>query len=76
LNSLKVYTFEAFPEDWAMTQNNLAIAYLYRIEGERRENLERAIACYLDSLKVYTFEAFPEDWAMTQNNLAMLIVTE
>jgi len=54
-----------------MTQNNLAIAYSDRIEGERRENLEQAIACYLDSLKVRTFEAFPEKWAMTQNNLAI-----
>ena len=68
--ALKVYTFDAFPEKWAMTQNNLANAYRNRIRGERAENLESAIACSQEALKVYTFDAFPVDWAMTQNNLA------
>ena len=68
--ALSVYTRDAFPENWAMTQNNLANAYLHRIRGERAENLETAIACCQQALKVRTFEAFPENWAMTQNNLA------
>jgi len=68
---LKVYTFEAFPEDWAMTQNNLAIAYSDRIRGEKAENLERAIAYYQEALKVRTFDAFPEKWAATHNSLAI-----
>ena len=42
--ALSVYTRDAFPVDWAGTQNNLANAYLYRIRGERAENLETAIA--------------------------------
>jgi CHAT domain-containing protein len=53
-----------------MTQNNLATAYLFRIRGERADNLEQAISAYTLALQVYTCEAFPQDWAMTQNNLA------
>jgi hypothetical protein len=33
--ALEVYTRTAFPEYWAMTQNNLAFAYSDRIRGER-----------------------------------------
>ena len=69
--ALLVYTREAFPEKWAMTQNNLANAYSDRISGERRENLEIAIHSYQAVLQVYTREAFPEQWATTHNNLAL-----
>ncbi len=67
---LQVYTRDAFSEDWAMTQNNLAIAFRNRIRGERSENLERAITAYEQSIQIYTCAAFPENWAATQNNLA------
>ncbi len=66
---LEVYTREAFPEDWARTQNNLGIAYSDRIREEREDNLELAIAAYNLSLEVRTRQAFPVDWAMAQNNL-------
>jgi CHAT domain-containing protein/predicted LPLAT superfamily acyltransferase len=69
--ALEVYTREAFPQDWATTQNNLAIAYCERIRGERADNLELAIAAYERALEVYTREAFPQQWATTQNNLAL-----
>ncbi|WP_171974725.1 CHAT domain-containing protein [Leptolyngbya sp. 'hensonii'] len=68
--ALQVYTCDAFPEDWAGTQNNLATAYTNRIRGERADNLEQAIMAYQQALQVYTCDAFPEDWAGTQNNLA------
>jgi tetratricopeptide (TPR) repeat protein len=68
---LKVYTFDAFPKQWAATQNNLALAYSDRIIGEKAENLEKAIAAYQEALKVYTFDAFPQEWARIQNNLAI-----
>jgi tetratricopeptide (TPR) repeat protein len=68
--ALNIFTFDAFPQQWAMTQNNLANAYRNRIRGDKAENLERAIAAYTEALKVYTFDAFPQQWAMTQNNLA------
>ncbi len=67
--ALQVYTRQAFPEDWAGTQNNLGAAYANRISGERAENLERALACYEAALQVFTRQAFPEDWARAQNNL-------
>ncbi|TAF57411.1 MAG: hypothetical protein EAZ60_07075 [Oscillatoriales cyanobacterium] len=57
-------------EKFAQTQNNLANAYLYRINGSRAENLEDAIFCYQEALQVRTREAFPQDWATTQSNLA------
>ena len=65
-----VYTREAFPQEWAMTQNNLANAYYARIRGEKTQNIETAIASYHNALEVYTREAFPQEWATTQNNLA------
>ncbi|NCS01614.1 MAG: tetratricopeptide repeat protein, partial [Microcystis aeruginosa G13-11] len=68
--ALSIFTFDAFPQDWASTQNNLAIAYRNRIRGDKAENLEKAIAAYTEALKVRTFDAFPQDWASTQNNLA------
>ncbi|MEG4986778.1 tetratricopeptide repeat protein, partial [Microcoleus sp. BR0-C5] len=69
--ALQVRTRAAFPEYWATTQNNLAIAYKDRIKGDRGENIERAIAFYEAALQVRTRAAFPEDWAATQHNLGL-----
>jgi tetratricopeptide (TPR) repeat protein len=66
---LKIYTRRDFPQDWAMIQNNLGVAYRNRILGERATNLKQAIAAYNLALQVRTREDFPQDWAMTQNNL-------
>ncbi|NCS55401.1 MAG: tetratricopeptide repeat protein, partial [Microcystis aeruginosa G13-05] len=66
---LEVYPREAFPYEWAVTQNNLSNSYSDRIRGERAENLELAIVAYNLSLEVYTRDAFPQTWAMIQNNL-------
>ncbi|BAZ48520.1 PpiC-type peptidyl-prolyl cis-trans isomerase [Nostoc sp. NIES-4103] len=60
------------PTVWAAIQNNLAIAYSDRIQGEKAENLEQAIASHQSALSVYTRQQFPQDWAMTQNNLALV----
>ena len=68
---LKVFTREAFPENWSAMQNNLADAYSNRIRGERAENLEQAIASCELALQVRTRDAFPQNWAATQNNLAI-----
>ncbi|MHC5828659.1 MAG: CHAT domain-containing protein, partial [Nostoc sp.] len=40
--ALTVYTREALPQNWAATQNNLAIAYRNRIKGDRANNIEQA----------------------------------
>ncbi|WAN70220.1 tetratricopeptide repeat protein [Moorena producens JHB] len=42
--ALEVRTREAFPIDWAMTQNNLGNAYSERITGDKAQNLEEAFA--------------------------------
>ena len=67
--ALTVLTREAFPQDWAQTQNNLGDAYRDRIQGSRADNVEAAIKAYEAALTVFTREAFPQDWAQTQNNL-------
>ena len=64
-----VFTREAFPRDWAITQNNLGNAYRNRIRGNKADNLEDAIEAYQKALEVYTREAFPQKWATIQNNL-------
>ncbi|HAC65707.1 MAG TPA: hypothetical protein DCF68_19795, partial [Cyanothece sp. UBA12306] len=70
--ALKVYTFEAFPVDWARIQNNLGFAYFNRIRGDKAENLERAMLYYTEALKVYTFETFPQECLQTSYNLGKL----
>ncbi|MBS1835455.1 MAG: hypothetical protein JST65_22245 [Acidobacteria bacterium] len=69
--ALQVYTREAFPSDWAGTQNNLGAAYQSLPGGNREENLRTAIACYEQALLVRTREAFPSDWATTQFNIGL-----
>ena len=59
--ALSVYTRAAFPEDWAMTQMNRAVAYRNRIRGERAENLDKAIELYELALSVRTRAAFPNN---------------
>jgi CHAT domain-containing protein len=68
--ALTVFTHDAFPQEWAATQNNLGTVYRDRILGERAENLEVAIACFQNALKIRTFKASPQEWAQTQDNLA------
>ncbi|MFM6201086.1 MAG: tetratricopeptide repeat protein, partial [Dolichospermum sp.] len=68
----KVYTFDAFRQQWAMTQNNLAIAYSDRIRGDKAENLETAIASYHNALKIWTKENDPLKCLLAARNLANL----
>ncbi|MDE5123122.1 MAG: tetratricopeptide repeat protein, partial [Trichodesmium sp. St19_bin1] len=66
---LKVFTDKSHRELWAMTQNNLGVAYFYRIRGDKTQNIEAAIAAYQQALLVHTQTDFPMNWAGTQNNL-------
>src|SRR6476661_310523 len=63
--------WEPGSENWATTQNNLAIAYSDRIRGEKAENIELALASCTAALTVRTRDAFPENWATTQHNLGV-----
>ena len=67
---MTVRTREAFPQDWAMTQNNLGNAYRDRIQGSRAENLEAAIKALEAALTVLTREAFPREHLQTAKDLA------
>ncbi|WP_017716261.1 CHAT domain-containing protein [Kamptonema formosum] len=64
--ALRVFPRDAFPQNWATTQNNLGSAYSNRIKGDKAENLELAIECYGQALQVLTHDAFPQNWAATQ----------
>ena len=56
---------------WANLQFNLGTAYLNRIEGNRKENIEQAIHAYQAFLEVSTRQDFPVKWADTQYNLGI-----
>jgi tetratricopeptide (TPR) repeat protein len=66
-----VFTRQAFPQEWATTQNNLGLAYLCRVRGERAENLEAAIRYFSAALEEYTRQSLLIQWATTQNNLGL-----
>lgn len=72
--ALTVYTKDAHPVDWAMTQNNLAIALaaLAELPGQDACGLLiRSIAASKGALTVYTAKAFPREHASTTKNLAI-----
>ncbi|MCC5605078.1 CHAT domain-containing protein [Nostoc favosum] len=67
-----IFTREAFPQEWANIQLNLAPAYRHRIRGHRADNQEKAIAVCNNALLIYTRDDFSEKWATLQNNLGLL----
>jgi CHAT domain-containing protein len=67
---LKVHMRSTLPEQWAGIQNNLANAYFSRMQGERSDNIEKAIAAYEKALVIITKSKSPDHWAGIQNNLA------
>jgi tetratricopeptide (TPR) repeat protein/energy-coupling factor transporter ATP-binding protein EcfA2 len=68
--ALKVYSLKRFPIQYAMTQNNLGMAYKTLAEVEAKgENCKKAIEACKEALKIRTLEHFPMDYAVTQNNL-------
>ncbi|MEC4817730.1 MAG: CHAT domain-containing tetratricopeptide repeat protein, partial [Scytonema sp. PMC 1069.18] len=69
LNSLQIFSREAFPDAWATTQNNLGKVYCERTLENKAESLEQAIFCYKAALQVRIREVSPLEWAVTQNNL-------
>jgi tetratricopeptide (TPR) repeat protein len=53
----------------AEIDSQLGIIFTSRTDGNRAENIEKAISYYQSALNIYTIDSFPEKWAMTQNNL-------
>jgi len=68
--AFQVYTHARYPYRHAKVQKCLGDLYLQRVEGMRKENLERAISCYKAALQELTREAFPRMWAETQVDLS------
>lgn len=72
-----IFTREEFPQDWAMTQNNLGGVLLS--QGERMAGnqglilLAEAEAAFRNALQVRTHEQLPQEWAITQNNLGLVL---
>ncbi|MBE8970164.1 hypothetical protein IQ277_29320 [Nostocales cyanobacterium LEGE 12452] len=52
-NTLKVYTYETTPQEWARMQSLLGVAYHTRHYDQPLENQERAIICFENALKVF-----------------------
>jgi len=71
-NALSVYFRFSRWEDFARTQNNLALIYRDRILGDPAENLEKAIECCDNALKNCTPKTFLWLWAKIQSNLSMM----
>jgi tetratricopeptide (TPR) repeat protein len=64
----------AFPRDWAITQNNLGNALW--VLGERESGtarLEEAVAAFREALQEHTRTRTPIDWAGTQMNLGVAL---
>jgi hypothetical protein len=72
--ALRVYTESDFPQDWAMTQNNLGIAYRNLPTGDRGENLRRAIACYKMAARGFASVGLDEDAAQIAETVAQIDV--
>jgi hypothetical protein len=67
LAAAEVLTKEEFPERWAHIQMSLCDAYLQRVEGVRRENMENAMKC-LNACKEVRGDdpLLPADWFKQQ----------
>ena len=67
---LKVYTKDRFPQDYAMTQNNLGIAYRkFSDDRALEDNLNLAIRAYEEALKIYTEKDYPDRHKLVTKNL-------
>jgi tetratricopeptide (TPR) repeat protein len=70
--ALRFYKAESHPEPYAMTQTNLALAYLAMPLTEASDRLRMAVAVQAlrAAVAIYTPEAFPDRWAGARLNLA------
>lgn len=69
--ALRVFTKQAWPREFAILHNNLAIAYLSIPATDERARLREALAVqsFEEVLQVVTLVDHPSEYAMTQNNL-------
>ncbi len=69
--SLRVFTCEKFPKEYAILHNNLATAYLSIPITDEKAKIREALAVqsFEEALKVVTLVEQPSEYAMLQNNL-------
>jgi hypothetical protein len=65
-SALKVLTKEAFPDEWADLQMKMCGAYMQRVDGGRRENMEKAMRCFNSRKEVRPDETLPADFLKKQ----------
>jgi tetratricopeptide (TPR) repeat protein len=62
----EVFTRAAFPDKWADVQMQLCAAYMQRVEGVRRENMEKAMRCFDKCKEVRPNEQLPDEFLKKQ----------
>lgn len=69
--ALRVFTKQAWPREFAILHNNLAIAYLSIPASDERARMREALAVqsFEEVLGIVTLVDHPTEYAMTQNNL-------
>jgi hypothetical protein len=70
--ALRVRTEREFPVQWAMTQNNLGIAYRNLPTGDRGANLQQAIACYEAAIRGFESAGLTKESDEVRQRLASL----
>ncbi|MCX8120223.1 MAG: hypothetical protein N3E45_05260 [Oscillatoriaceae bacterium SKW80] len=60
--ALRIYNRIEHPQEWASTENNLALAYSYRCIGSPVENIRRAYIHYYRGKQIFQRQSFPQEW--------------
>jgi tetratricopeptide (TPR) repeat protein len=68
--ALRVFTWQKYPQEYAILYNNIAIAYLSMPLASKKEYLHQglAIQSFEVALKHITLSNYPQEYAMLQNN--------
>ena len=72
--ALSVLTRDAFPNHWAVAQNNLGLVLAERVRGRRAKNIDDAIDAYQAAMKVQDPQKLPAQSIMLKTNLARAYV--
>src|SRR5215471_17840725 len=62
------------PDGWARSQSTLGKAYFKRINGDRADNIEHAIASYEAALTLWTLDTYPVERATVQTDLGEALI--
>ena len=70
--ALRVFSWQAYPKEYAILHNNMAIAYLSLPKNLDQQHLPQALAVQSleEALKRINLSCHPNEYAMLQNNLA------